>query len=192
MRVEALPAVKTSKLYSTLETVVVTSTDRRVAYVTDSRIESPAWSVDGKSVSFFEAGKPRRMVPDGGKPADAPDLPRSGKSAEMTPDGQWIYLAKGNHIWRMNAEGGDASQITNDEWQDSDPHLSPDGKRVVFLSSAQPLSKDEDVLLRVMNLADGKISVISKLIGGPGTLGPGAWSPDGRRLTFVSYQYLPE
>ena len=199
VQVETLAPAKTTKLYSTLETVVVTSTDRRVSYVTDARIESPAWSVDGKSLSFLEGGRPKRAVPDSGKAADAQDVPRSGKSAEMTPDGQWIYFAssKNGHIWRMNSEGGEQSQVTSDEFQDFDPHLSPDGKRVAFLSSTALLTKDGDVLLRVMNLADGpngqaKVTVIAKLIGGHGTLGPGAWSPDGKRLTFVSYQYLPE
>jgi Tol biopolymer transport system component len=40
-----------------------------------------------------------------------------------------------------------------------------------------------------MNLADHKISVLTKLFGGQGTLNVPSWSPDSRRLAFVSYQY---
>jgi Tol biopolymer transport system component len=48
---------------------------------------------------------------------------------------------------------------------------------------------DKDVMLRVMNLADKKISVLTKLFGGQGTINVPSWSPDSRRLAFVSYQY---
>ena len=197
VKLESLPPTAgPGTLFSTLETVVITSTDRRVASVAKGRLESPAWAMDGKSVSFFEAGKPKRSKLDGAEPMDAPELPLVNRTLDVTPNGQWIYFASArsgtSHVWKMNAEGADQAQVTQDEYQDFDPHLSPDGTRLVFLSALQALVKDTDVLLRVMNLTDGKITVVAKLIGGRGTLGPGPWSPDGKRLTFVSYQYLPE
>jgi TolB protein len=47
------------------------------------------------------------------------------------------------------------------------------------------------VLLRIMNVADKRITVLTKLFGGQGTINVPSWSPDSRRLAFVSYQYLP-
>jgi Tol biopolymer transport system component len=44
------------------------------------------------------------------------------------------------------------------------------------------------VTLRVMSLTDGKIRVLAKLVGGWGTMPLPSWSPDSRRLAFVSYQ----
>ena len=43
-------------LYSTVETVPVSSTDRRAAYIAPGRIEAPAWTRDGAALLFTAAG----------------------------------------------------------------------------------------------------------------------------------------
>jgi TolB protein len=45
-------------------------------------------------------------------------------------------------------------------------------------------------MLRVMTLADKRITVLTRLFGGQGTMNVNSWSPDSRRLAFVSYQYI--
>jgi TolB protein len=54
-----------------------------------------------------------------------------------------------------------------------------------------PVTGHPDVMLRVMNLSDKKITVLTKLFGGQGTINVPSWSPDNRRLAFVSYQWIP-
>ena len=39
--------------------------------------------------------------------------------------------------------------------------------------------------LRLMSLDDKKITVLTKLFGGQGTIDVPSWSPDGKRLAFV-------
>jgi Tol biopolymer transport system component len=46
-------------------------------------------------------------------------------------------------------------------------------------------------MLRIMTLADRRISVLAKLFGGQGTINVPSWSPDGKRLAFVGYQLAP-
>ena len=46
-------------------------------------------------------------------------------------------------------------------------------------------------MLRVMTLADRKITVLARVFGGQGTIDLPSWSPDSRRLAFVSYLLLP-
>ena len=73
--------------------------------------------------------------------------------------------------------------------------LSPDGRRLVMLScdaKVKGIPRNEDVMLRILTLADKKVTVLAKLIGGQGTIDAPSWSPDGRRLSFVSYQLLPK
>jgi len=41
-----------------------------------------------------------------------------------------------------------------------------------------------------MPLAGGKPRVLVKLFGGQGTINVPSWSPDGKRLAFVSYRLL--
>jgi Tol biopolymer transport system component len=52
-----------------------------------------------------------------------------------TPDGKIFYtsLAGGNHdLWIMNADGTNQKQLTSDEAQDYEPHVSPDGRYIFF------------------------------------------------------------
>jgi Tol biopolymer transport system component len=50
------------------------------------------------------------------------------------------------------------------------------------------------VTLRIMamkdNVPSGKPEVLAKLFGGQGTINVPSWSPDSRRLAFVSYQFV--
>ena len=96
-------------------------------------------------------------------------------------------------IWRMHADGAEQEQITSDEYNNWFPHISPDGNWMVFLSyeaSVKGHPEDKDVMLRLMSLPDKKISVLAKLFGGQGTINVPSWSPDSKRLAFVSYQWL--
>jgi TolB protein len=42
-----------------------------------------------------------------------------------------------------------------------------------------------------MRLADKKIDVLGRFLGGQGTVNVPCWSPDGRRIAFVTYQWVP-
>ena len=39
---------------------------------------------------------------------------------------------------------------------------------------------------------DKKVHVLAKLFGGQGTINVPSWSPDSKKLAFVSYELLPE
>ena len=52
--------------------------------------------------------------------------------------------------------------------------------------------ENKNVRLRLMSLADRKISVLARLFGGQGTINVPSWSPDSKQLAFVSYALLPE
>jgi Tol biopolymer transport system component len=48
------------------------------------------------------------------------------------------------------------------------------------------------VVLRMMPAGGGDPKVAARLFGGQGTINVPSWSPDSRRLAFVSYRLLPE
>jgi Tol biopolymer transport system component len=114
---------------------------------------------------------------------------------DYTPDGKWIYYNSDRtgqmQVWRMKPDGSAQEQITNDEFNNWFPHPSPDGKWLVFLSYDKEVKghpEDKDVTLRIMPLNGGKIETLAKLFGGQGTINVPSWSPDSKRIAFVSYQ----
>jgi TolB protein len=117
---------------------------------------------------------------------------------EYSPDGKYIYFnsERTGHmqIWRMKPDGSEQEQVFSDDLNNWFPHISPDGQWMVFLTYAADVSghpENKDVMLRLMSLADKKITLLAKLFGGQGTINVPSWSPDSKRLAFVSYMLIP-
>ena len=57
---------------------------------------------------------------------------------EYSPDGRYIYFNSTRsgkmQLWRMKPDGKDPEPVTDDEHNNWFPHLSPDGRRIAFLS----------------------------------------------------------
>jgi Tol biopolymer transport system component len=275
-------------LYSTLETQVMASTDRRVVHVSPTRIEAPNWLRDGKTLIYNSGGRLYRIPVAGGKPevidtgfatrcnndhGVSPDgtqlvisdqsqgkgksliytlpvtggkpklvtpagpsywhgwspdgktlafcggrndkfdiytIPAAGgpekrlttarglnDGPEFSPDGKHIYFNSDRtgrmHIWRMKIDGTEQERITDDDYNNWFPHPSPDGRTLVFLSYEKDVTghpQNKDVTLRRMTLKDKKIDVLGRFFGGQGTINVPCWSPDGRRIAFVTYQLI--
>jgi len=114
---------------------------------------------------------------------------------EYSPDGQYIYYNGSQsgtmQIWRMHPDGTHAEQLTFDAYNDWFPHISPDGKWMVFLSFVSPIPVDDHpsykrVMLRLMPTSGGAPKVIAYLYGGQGTINVPSWSPDSKHIAFVS------
>ena len=90
-------------------------------------------------------------------------------------------------------DGTTQEQVTADRYNNWFPHPSPDGKWIVFLSYEKDVKghpENKDVILRLTPISGGKIEVLAKLFGGQGIINVPSWSPDSRRVAFVSY-YQP-
>ena len=119
---------------------------------------------------------------------------------EYTPDGAWIYFNSTRsgrmQIWRMRPDGSAQAQITDDGFNNWFPHISPDGKWMVFISFPPEVAANDHpfykhVLLRLMPINGGPARVVAYVYGGQGTINVPSWSPDGRRLAFVSNTAMP-
>lgn len=115
---------------------------------------------------------------------------------EYSPDGKYIYY-NGNQsgtmqVWRMKPDGSNKEQLTFDENHNWFPHISPDGKWMVYISFPPDIEPNSHpsykrVTLKLMPLTTGGgPRVIAYLYGGQGTINVPSWSPDSKRIAFVS------
>ena len=158
------------------------------------------WSPDGKTLAFVgrrdgefdiytipvSGGDERRITTCQGLD-DGPDY---------APDGAFIYynsFCSGKmEIWRMRPDGTEPEQLTHDAYSNWFPHPSPDGRWVVFLAFIEDQAQNhpfgKQVKLRLMDLRDRSVRDLTpEFFGGQGTINVPSWSPDSRRVAFVTF-----
>ncbi|HEY4288959.1 MAG TPA: biopolymer transporter TolR [Puia sp.] len=159
------------------------------------------WSPDGKSLVFcgerngeFDVYK----VPStGGKEIRLTDAKGLDDGPEYTPDGKYIYFNSVRsglmQIWRMKPDGSDQEQITTDDLNNWFAHISPDGKWFVYISFLKEETPAgihppyKHIYIRLLPI-DGKGTpkVLAYVYGGQGSINTPSWSPDSKRIAFVS------
>ncbi len=162
------------------------------------------WSPDGRWLVYtgqrdgqFDVYK---VPAAGGEEVRLTTAPGLDDGPEFTPDGKYIYFNSSRtgrmQIWRMRPDGSAQEQVTNDGFNNWFPHISPDGKWIAYLAFPPDVAPDDHpfykhVLIRLMPLGGGPARVIAYVYGGQGTINVPSWSPDGKRLSFVSNSAMP-
>jgi TolB protein len=158
------------------------------------------WSTDGKDIVFcgqrngeFDVYK---IPATGGKELRLTDALGLDDGPEYTPDGKYIYfnsVRSGTmQIWRMKPDGSAQEQVTNDEFNNWFAHISPDGKWLVFLSFLKEETPPaihppyKHVYIRMMPFAGGAPKVLAYIYGGQGSINTPSWSPDSKKIAFIS------
>ncbi|KAA8745398.1 TolB family protein [Paenibacillus sp. UASWS1643] len=119
---------------------------------------------------------------------------------EYSPDGKniWFNSVQSGlmQVWRMNTDGSVLVQMTFEESNNWFPHVSPNGELLAYLSykkndvdpGEHPANKEVEI--RLMPSHGGNYRTLVRLFGGQGTINVNSWSPDSKKLAFVSYKVL--
>lgn len=125
-----------------------------------------AWSPDGRSLAF--------VVRDG-KPHDSEDGVRVYERLRYKTDEGGLLDGRRRHVWLAGVDGT-LRQLTDGDWDDAQPHFSPDGREIAFVSNrtdGRDLNTVNDI--HVVGL-DG---CVRQITDGKGSYENPAWSSDG-------------
>ncbi|RIJ47758.1 biopolymer transporter TolR [Maribellus luteus] len=160
------------------------------------------WSPDGKWLTYCAERNGNydvyKIPSEGGEEIRLTNAEGLDDGPEYSPDGKFIYFNSVRtgmmQIWRMKPDGTDQEQVTFDDFQNWFAHPSPDGKQLIMISYLKEVPAgshphNQRVMLRVMPASGGEIKSMAFLYGGQGTLNVPSWSPDSKKVAFVSYTY---
>lgn len=161
------------------------------------------WSPDGKHLAYCADRNGNfdvYVIPvEGGEEIRLTTSEGLDDGPEYSPCGQYIWFNSVRsglmQVWRMKADGTEQTQITFDETRNSwFPHISPDGKQILYITYQKGDLKpsehlaNKNVELRIMEAKGGEPKTLAKLFGGQGTINVNSWSPDSKKVAFVSYK----
>ena len=178
------PAVPVEEFESTLETIAIQSTDRRVVLHTPDHIEAPNWTPDGAALIYNSRGGLYSIPAIGGDftRIKTGTLTRLNNDHGISPDGKTLAIsdqtkAGGSRIYTLPIEGGTPRLITEagpSYWHG----WSPDGKTLAFCGQ-----RDGDNNIFTIPAAGGPETRLTTASG----LDDGSdYSPDGTTIYFNS------
>jgi TolB protein len=173
------------KLYSTLETITIASTDRRVVYVAPEKFEAPNWTHDGASLLFNRNGRLERIPATGGTPTaiDTGFANHCNNDHGISPDAHWIAISDQSQqndeslVYIVPIQGGTPRRVTQKSpsyWHG----WSPDGKTLAFVGE-----RDGEFDIYTIPFTGGdetRLTTAKGLDDGP------EYSPDGAFIYFNS------
>lgn len=174
-----------------------------VRYLTDNSVRDgdPAWSPDGRQISFESVRDGNSEVyvmdADGTNVRRLTFAPGEDRGTSWSPDGSQITFhstragppggphGPGNfEVWVMNADGTGQRNITNSPAFEAQPDWSPLGDRIAFNSQRDtPAGEPSNFEIYTVR-PDG--SDLRRLTNSPGEDSGPVWSPDGTQISFQS------
>ncbi|HYP27413.1 MAG TPA: S9 family peptidase [Blastocatellia bacterium] len=183
----------------------------------------PNWSPDGKWIAFTVSEWNRKenrrdshihlVAASGGRVTKLTNGERGETSPQWSPDGTRIaFLAnrdaqsagstpRGNQLWVIPVQGGEAERITDEEVGVSQFRWSPDGKAIAYVVRDTAKDKaerdkrkkekfdaivvDSDYTYSHVWVIDPEKKEKKRITEGPFSASDPQWSPDGRWLAFV-------
>lgn len=159
------------------------------------------WSPDGKTITYCGGADFTNLdvytIPaKGGTPKRLTEAEGLDDGPDYSPDGKYIYFHsyRTHHmqIWRINSDGSNPEQMTFDGNSNWFPHPSPNNKWIAYIAYTTDEKQNhpfgKNVKLRLMDIKTKTASDMTPVFfGGAGTINTPSWSPDSKKIAFVSY-----
>lgn len=170
---------------STLETIAISSKDRKVIYTAQEHFEAPNWSRDGKYFLFNRAGRIVKLPVEGGTPEvlDTGFAVRCNNDHGISPDGTLLAISdqsqgdRKSRIYVLPITGGTPRLVTPlapSYWHG----WSPDGRTLAYC--AERGGNYDIYTIPVAGGQEQRLTTAEGLDDGPD------YSPDGKYIYFNS------
>ncbi|MDQ6662092.1 MAG: S9 family peptidase, partial [Chloroflexota bacterium] len=144
----------------------------------------PIWSPDSKHIIFTALVGPVDEKNSAGK-----TLPKARVIDRLwyRLDGVGFIYERRRHLFALDIDGGKARQLTDGDWDDSDPAWSPDGNALAFASSrAEDRWKIPAPDIYTLSLNKGQeAGELRCLTDGSLSCASPSWSHDGKTIAFI-------
>ncbi len=172
-----------------IQNIWIIPSDGGEAYaVTDAKgfFGSYVWTSDSKFIicEFTVKKEDKERIPEKGKPP----LYYHVKNMWYKLDGKGILPEERPHIWKVSIGSGKMKQLTFGKNGDEMPSISPDGKRIVFVSNRHENFEEKLLYIDIFVIdSDGKNERRIKTPAGF-KFAP-VFSPDGKHILYVGRKY---
>lgn len=144
----------------------------------------PVWSPDSTRIAFSaKTGTPPDPDPKKAKPY------RRITTMKYKLNGQGFTYDQRRHLFVVPLDGGEAEQVTDGDWDDTQPSWSPDGRELAFISARhQEREYDTWSDVYVVTLETG---AVRKLTDTQGSCAAPAFSLDGAAVAHIHHPDWP-
>lgn len=149
---------------------------------------APVWSPNGDRIAFAAKVDIPGIAEQEGQSEEKGKQPRVRIVTRMRhkADGEGLLESLRRHLFVVDAEGNEARQITDGDWDDGEPAWSPDGQLIAFTSSRE---KDRDfTILNDLFVSSASGGKAKRLTRHNGQVGSPVFSPDGQQIAFYGHE----
>jgi dipeptidyl aminopeptidase/acylaminoacyl peptidase len=146
---------------------------------------APVWSPDGTRLVTVvrTGGEDQGSTQNSHKPKTPPA--RLITVLKYRSNGEGFTYDRRRHLFVIDAASGETRQLTQGDWDDTQPAWSPDSRRLAFVSARHP-DRDHDHAVDIF-VADADGGAPVQVTPGGGVCALPAWSPDGRSIAYLGY-----
>jgi len=156
------------------------------------------FSPDGRELVYSMGGSLWRQAIGSNEARELTHAKGYDYQPDWSPDGRHVVFVRYQHdaleLWQLDLQSGNETALTSNKAVNVEPRYSPDGSSIAYVSTVGTGHFD----LYVAKLGAGKLAAPRRIVGEHKSVVPRyyysafdhainpAWTPDGKRLVFIS------